>query len=161
MGAPIVAERSLAPENFPALTAKRRSGSVAGTPSLRLWTNLDSKRHLSSDAHALAWRDAQLSPLELRCLTVVCHTEGRRCVNDLGGALHTDIERTLRPCLGALLERGWMDELNDEWRATEAGKEARMQIELATNAYTAPVYRTLDQDERDYLLSILSSLPSA
>ena len=154
------AENTLDPVDYPAFTVEHAGAGV--DPSnypLALWTHLSTLRYLRADAHALAWRPFTETWPEKILLTGLCYTNGSNRVDvrreesmliDDGGST---------PHFANLEARGWARRTVDGWEATPAGRLTRRQVEENTNAFNAPPFNALPDNQRIDLLWVLRELP--
>lgn len=125
-----------------------------------LWSWLSALRYLRSDAHAIAWSNAGLSAVEIRLLTLLCHTEEHQSVNYFRENFPEEVERVpLEQILDALCVGGWAEASDGVWGSTEVGRRVRQQIESVTNVSSSPPFMALGAEEREQLFEILSLLP--
>jgi hypothetical protein len=136
------------------LFAGLRSLEWPDTPWGRLWRAADIVREYRGDSHIAAWSAAGLDPVEAGLVTEVYYGMPTKRYHAGRGWTDDDLEAGLERLRGRGLVQG------DPVEFTEAGRELRESIEVATDRQMAPVLAAIG-DDFDELISILEQSAQA
>ena len=132
------------------LFAGLRSLPWPDTPWGGLWRAADIVREYRGDSHIAAWTAAGIDPVEAGLLTEVYYGMPTKRYHSGRGWTAEDLDAGLE----RLRARGVIE--GDPVAFTEAGRQLRESIEVATDRQMAPVLAALG-DDHDELISILES----